>query len=109
MSIPEIISGSIYFGIGLIFVITFKDIYYSFIVVIVEIGLLYMRKNYSITVICFNIITTLFSFVSIVITIFKYKKKVFGLAHIDWSNSTIIKIFQKGLLVTLLIKKLILI
>lgn len=83
MNGPEIIAGFTYFGIGLFITIAFKDIYYSFIVVIIEIGLLYIRKNYSITVVCLNIITTCFTFASILISIFKYKKRVFGLAHYD--------------------------
>ena len=83
MSGPEIIAGILYFGIGFFIITAFKDIYFSTIVVIVEIGLLYIRKDYSITVVCFNIITTFVSFASIIITIFKYKKRVFGLAHID--------------------------
>ena len=83
MSVPEIIAGIIYFAIGFFNITALRDIYFSFIVVIVEIGLLYIRKNYSIGVVCFNLITTFFTFASIVIAIFKYKKKVFGLAHVD--------------------------
>ena len=80
---PEIIAGLIYFAIGFFMITTYKDIYFNLIVVIIEIGLLYIRKNYSIAVVCFNIINTFFSFASIIISIFKYKKKVFGLAHVD--------------------------
>ena len=83
MSVPEIIAGIIYFAIGFFNITALRDIYFSFIVVIVEIGLLYIRKNYSIGVVCFNLITTFFTFASIVIAIFKYKKKVFGLTHVD--------------------------
>ena len=85
MNVPEIIAGLIYFGIGFFVITAFKDIYFSFIVVTIEIGLLYVRKNYSLTVVCFNILTTFFSFASIVITIFKYKKRVFGLSHVDYN------------------------
>ena len=85
MNGPEIIAGLIYFGIGFFGITAFKDIYFSFIVVTIEIGLLYVRKKYSLTVVCFNIMTTFFSFASIVITIFKYKKRVFGLSHIDYN------------------------
>ena len=83
MSGPEIFAGVIYFAIGFFMITAFKDIFFCIIVVIIEIGLLYVRKNYSIAVVIFNIITTIFSFSSIIITIFKYKKKVFGLAHVD--------------------------
>ena len=83
MSGPEIFAGIVYFGIGFLMITTFKDIYFCFIVIIIEIGLLYIRKNYSLAVVFFNIITTVFTFTSIIIAIFKYKKKVFGLAHVD--------------------------
>ena len=83
MSIPEIIAGIVYFAIGFFITITLKNIYFSFIVVIVEIGLLYVKKKYSMAVVFLNVITTFFTFSSIIFTIFKYKKKVFGLAHVD--------------------------
>ena len=83
MSIPEIIAGIVYFAIGFFITITLKNIYFSFIVVIVEIGLLYVKKKYSMAVVFLNVITTFFTFSSIIFTIFKYKKKVFGLTHVD--------------------------
>ena len=83
MALPEIIAGFLLFSIGFFIIIAFKDIYFSFIVVIIEIGILFIRKYYSIVLECFNIITTCLSFVSIIITIFKYKKRVFGLSHVD--------------------------
>lgn len=83
MALTEIISGMLFFSIGIFIIIAFKDIFFSFIVVIIEIGILFIRKYYSIVLECFNIITTFFSFLSIIITIFKYKKRVFGLSHVD--------------------------
>ena len=83
MSWIEIIAGILYFWIAFIIITAFKDIYFSSIVVVVEIGLLYIKKNYSITVVFLNIITTFFSFSSIIFTIFKFKKRVFGLYHVD--------------------------
>ena len=83
MAGPEIVAGILFFSIGFFIIIAFKDIYFSFIVVIIEIGILFIRKYYSIVLECFNIMTTCLSFMSIIITIFKYKKRVFGLSHID--------------------------
>ena len=83
MALPEIIAGILFFSIGFFIIIAFKDIYFSFIVVIIELGILFIRKYYSIVLECFNIMATFLSFVSIIITIFKYKKRVFGLSHID--------------------------
>jgi len=83
MSGIEIIAGMIFYSIGFIVISAYQDIFFSAIVVIIEIGLLYIKKNYSIAVVIFNIFTTFFSFASIIVTIFKYKKRVFGLAHVD--------------------------
>jgi len=83
MSVIEIIAGMIFYSIGFLVISAYQDIYFSAIVVIIEIGLLYIKKNYSIAVVIFNIFTTFFSFASIIVTIFKYKKRVFGLAHVD--------------------------
>ena len=83
MAGTEIIAGILFFSIGFFIIIAFKDIYFSFIVVIIEIGILFIKKYYSIAVECFNIMTTCLSFISIIITVFKYKKRVFGLSHVD--------------------------
>lgn len=83
MSGIEIIAGMIFYSIGFVVISAYQDIFFSVIVVIIEIGLLYIKKNYSIAVVIFNIFTTFFSFSSIIVTIFKYKKHVFGLAHVD--------------------------
>jgi hypothetical protein len=83
MAGTEIIAGILFFSIGFFIIIAFKDIYFSFIVVIIEIDILFIKKFYSIAVECFNIMTTCLSFISIIITVFKYKKRVFGLSHVD--------------------------
>ena len=83
MSGIEIVAGMIFYSIGFVIISAYQDIFFSAIVVIIEIGLLYIKKNYSIAVVIFNIFTTFFSFASIIVTIFKYKKRVFGLAHVD--------------------------
>ena len=79
--IPEIIMGSIYFLFGIFIIISFKDIFYVTIVLIIELGLLYIKKNLAVTIV--NLSTTFFSFSAIIINIFKYKKKVFGLTRFD--------------------------
>ncbi len=79
--IPEIIMGSIYFLFGIFIIISFKDIFYVTIVLIIELGLLYIKKNIAVTIV--NLSTTFFSFSAIIINIFKYKKKVFGLTRFD--------------------------
>ena len=79
--IPEIIMGIIYFLFGIFIIISFRDIFYVSIVVIIELGLLYIQKNIVVTIV--NLSTTFFSFTAIIINIFKYKKKVFGLTRFD--------------------------
>jgi hypothetical protein len=73
--------GSIYFLFGIFIIISFKDIFYVTIVLIIELGLLYIKKNIAVTIV--NLSTTFFSFSAIIINIFKYKKKVFGLTRFD--------------------------
>ena len=45
MYIPEIIMGIIYFLFGIFIIVSFKDIFYVFILVIINLGLLYIKKN----------------------------------------------------------------
>ena len=81
MFIPEIIMGIIYYLFGVFIIISFKDIFYVLVLVIIELGLLYIKKNLAVTIV--NLSTTFFSFAAILINIFKYRKKVFGLSHLD--------------------------
>lgn len=81
MYIPEIVMGIIYYLFGVFIIISFKDIFYVLILVIIELGLLYIKKNLAVTIV--NLATTFFSFAAILIHIFKYRKKVFGLTHLD--------------------------
>ena len=81
MYIPEIIMGIIYFLFGIFIIVSFKDIFYVFILVIINLGLLYIKKNIAVTII--NLILTFFGFAAIIINIFKYKKKVFGFLSKD--------------------------
>ena len=79
--IAEIVMSSIYFLFGIFMIISFKDIFFVLIVVIIELGLLYIKRNIAVTIL--NLSTTVFSFISIIINILKYKKKVFGLTHME--------------------------
>ena len=81
MFIPEIIMGIIYFIFGIVIIISFRDIFFVGIVVIIELGLLYIKKNIAVTIV--NLSTTFFSFSAIIINIFKYKKKVCGITRFD--------------------------
>ena len=81
MFIPEIVMGIIYFLFGIFIIIAFKDIFYVTVVVIIELGLLYIKKNIAVTIV--NLSTTFFSFAAVIINIFKYKKKVFGLTRVE--------------------------
>ena len=82
MYIPEIIMGIIYFLFGIFIIISFKDIFYVFILVVIELGLLYIKKK-NIVVTIINLCITFFGFAAITINIFKYKKKVFGFLSKD--------------------------
>ena len=79
--IPEIIIGIIYFIFGIYIIIAFRDIFYLTVVVIIELGLLYIKKNIAVSIV--NLLTTFLSFSAIIFNIFKYKKKVFGLVTFD--------------------------
>ena len=81
MYIPEIIMGIIFFLFGMFIMISFKDIFYVLVVCTIELGLLYIKKNIAVTIA--NLSTTFFSFGSIIIHNLLYKKKIFGLSHMD--------------------------
>ena len=81
MFIPEIVMGIIYFLFGIFIIISFRDVFYLTIVTIVELGLLFIKKNMVVSIV--NLSTTFLSFSAIIINIFKYKKKVFGLTRFD--------------------------
>ena len=78
----EIIPGSIYFIIGFFFTIFYKDIIFSITMLILETGLLYIKKNDALSVVIFNISAVFFNFSTIILTIFKYNKKVFNLEEV---------------------------
>ena len=78
----EIIPGVIYFVIGFFFTIFYKDIIFSITMLILETGLLYIKKSDALSVVLFNISAVFFNFSTIILTIFTYNKKVFNLAEI---------------------------
>ena len=77
----EIIAGCIYFGIGIVVMTVFKDIFFVIAMVIIENGLLYAKRPnpYLLTTAIFNISIVSLNFASIIIIIFAYNKKVFRL------------------------------
>ena len=82
MYIPEIIMGIIYFLFSIFIIISFKDIFYVFILVVLELGLLYIKKR-NVVVTIINLCITFFGFAAITINIFKFKKTVFGFLSKD--------------------------
>lgn len=78
----EIIPGVIYFVIGFFFTIFYKDIIFSITMLVLEIGLLYIKKKGAVSVVLFNISAVFFNFSTIILTIFTYNKKVFNLAEV---------------------------
>ena len=83
----EIIPGVIYFVIGFFFTIFYKDIIFSITMLILETGLLYIKKSDALSVVLFNISAVFFNFSTIILTIFTYNKKVFNLAEIIQLNA----------------------
>ena len=73
----EIIPGSIYFIFCFFFIFFYKDIIFPITALILEIGLLYLKKSNDIEVSSFNLSVVAFNFSTIIITIFKYNKLVF--------------------------------
>lgn len=75
----ELIPGSLFFIISFIFILFYKDIIFPITSLILEIGLLYTKKSDALAVVIFNICAVFLNFSSIIVTIFKYNKKVFKL------------------------------
>ena len=78
----EIVPGTIYFIFGLFSTIYYKDIIFSVTMLILEIGLLYIKRVDALSLVIFNICAVFFNFFSIILTIFNYNKKVFNLVEI---------------------------
>ena len=77
----EIVSGCIYYFIGIINMTIFKDIFFVIAMIILETGLLYSKRPnpYLLTTALVNIGIVSLNFASIIMIIFRYNKKVFRL------------------------------
>ena len=75
----EAVANSVFFIIGILVITVFRDIFFPLTMLIIEIGLLYIKKSSNFETIIINIFILFFTFASIVLTIFKMKGKVFGL------------------------------
>ena len=73
----EIIPGVIYFIFSFLTVILYNDVFFSCTALLIQVGLLYIKKSGALAVVIFNIGVVIFGFVSIIIVIMKHKKKVF--------------------------------
>lgn len=75
----EMIPGSIFFVFSFFFTVFYKDIIFSITALIIEIGLLYIKRNgtSAFSVGIFNVSVVFFNFASIILIIFKYNTKVF--------------------------------
>lgn len=75
----EIIPGSVYFIFSILILILYNDIFFPVTALIIQIGLLYIKKKESMAIVIFNICVVFFSFLSIILSIMKHKKKVFNI------------------------------
>ena len=75
----EIIPGVIYFIFSFLTVILYNDIFFSSTALILQIGLLYLKKKDSLSVVIFNICVVFFSYLSIIFLILKQNKNVFNI------------------------------
>ena len=75
----EIIPGVIYFIFSFLTIILYKDVFFSCTALLIQVGLLYIKKEGSLAVVIFNIAVVIFSFVSNILVIMKHKKKIFNI------------------------------
>jgi hypothetical protein len=75
----EIIPGVIYFIFSILTIILYNDIFFSVTALIIQIGLLYIKKKDSLSVVIFNICVVFFSFISTIALILKQNKNVFNI------------------------------
>ena len=75
----EMIPGSFFFIISFFYTFFYKDIIFPITTLIIQIGLLYIKRNESsaFSLCIFNVSVATFNCASIILTIFKYNKKVF--------------------------------
>ena len=79
----EIISGVVYFVIGFLAISFKKDIFFPISMLILQIGLLYIKKKTSIATVLVNIGIVFLNFSSILLTIFKDNMNVYRLEKIN--------------------------
>ena len=75
----EIIPGVIYFLISLLTIILYNDLFFPSTALIIQIGLLYIKKANSFSVVIFNVVIVFFSYISIISMILKQNKNVFNI------------------------------
>ena len=75
----EIIPGVIYFLISLLTIILYNDLFFPSTALIIQIGLLYIKKSDSFSVVIFNVVVVFFSYISIISMILKQNKNVFNI------------------------------
>ena len=75
----EIIPGVIYFLISLLTIILYNDLFFPSTALIIQIGLLYIKKANSFSVVIFNVVVIFFSYISIISMILKQNKNVFNI------------------------------
>lgn len=92
----EIIPSSIYFIFCFFFIFFYKDIIFPITSLILEIGLLYLKKENDIEVCIFNVSVVALNFSTIILTIFKYKKSVFVPLEAIQLNKSKSKISKKN-------------
>jgi hypothetical protein len=75
----EIIPGTVYFIFSILILILYNDIFFPATALLIQIGLLYVKKKNSHAIVIFNICVVFFSFISLILSIMKHKKKVFNI------------------------------
>ena len=75
----EILPGVIFFILSFLTIILYNDIFFPVTALIIQIGLLYIKKKNSLSLVIFNICVVFFSFVSIIFSIMKHNQKVFNI------------------------------
>ena len=75
----EIIPGTVYFIFSILILILYNDIFFPATALLIQIGLLYVKKKNSQPIVIFNICVVFFSFISLILSIMKHKKKVFNI------------------------------
>ena len=75
----EILPGVIFFIFSFLTIILYNDIFFPVTALIIQIGLLYIKKKDSLSLVIFNICVVFFNFLSIILSIMKHNQKVFNI------------------------------